>query len=397
MRIRYGNICLLAVFTLLINACNKANSEDDKYNYEYIVLPDGKEEKVKEATIDTTIKNGITVSILPAEWMDYYDDSADYENISYFYNLGVENTTPRYPVARWMVEGNVEKYTVLLADNKMMENPVSFETTEKRLEFKDLYAGNHYYYQIKADFADKTVISKRFDFKTADFFRTIKIEGVLNARDLGNKKTEDGKKRIKQGLVYRTANFDSVTPQGVDDAINKYGIKTDLDLREQGPTSSPLGALVNYVNNGQGTYGSPLYVSYDNGINSEDYHEPMKENLKMFANANNLPLAFHCAVGRDRTGTLAITLELLLGIELNQIKQDYVVSFFSSVCAGASFANLNSSMNSLFNYFTQYKSNDGTNKGTIYERAERYCLDIGLTKAEIESIRNNLLEDVTKE
>lgn len=395
MRIKHIGFCLLITFSSLLNACGKA--EDSELKYEHIINTDGSQTRVEKPTIDASIKGGAEISILPSEWMDYYNDLSDYENIKYYYMAGVENTKPRIPTTRWTGEEGSYLYEILLSTNKMMENPVVYETCDNYLKLVDLYAGTHYYYQIKAKFADKIVLSKRFDFKTVDFFRTLDIDGVLNARDLGNKKTADGKKRIKQGLVYRCASFDSVTALGKGQALENYGIKTDLDLREQGPTSSPLGPDVNYVNNGVGIYGSPMYVSYDTGVNADEYHETMKKNLLMFANMDNLPLAFHCAVGRDRTGTLAITLELLLGIDLEQVKQDYVVTFFSKVCETASFNSLNTQMNGLIGYYNFYDNDDWTNSKSLYSSVEKYCMDIGLTKADINSIRNNLLEDVPKE
>ena len=83
-----------------------------------------------------------------------------------------------------------------------MTNTQSIFRDVQNVTLKDLFAGSHYYYQIHAHYSDKTIISRRFDFKTVDFFRLINIDGVQNGRDLGNKKTVDGTKRIKQGLVY---------------------------------------------------------------------------------------------------------------------------------------------------------------------------------------------------
>ena len=133
-------------------------------------------------------------------------------------------------------------------------------------------------------------------------------------------------------MVYRTAYLNPATEQGKIQATLGYGIKTDLDLREPGPTSSPLGGSVNYVNNGVGSYGSPYYVSSSSGINAEDYKPAMRENLKLFTDLNNYPIVFHCAVGRDRTGTLAVMLELLCGVDIEQVKQDYIVYVFTSIC-----------------------------------------------------------------
>ena len=383
MRFKYHHF-LVCVFAIIGASCHLG---PDPLSKEHIIYPDGKQETAAE-TIDATIKDGMEISILPSEWVDYYH-AKDLLDIKNYYQSGVENTKPRYPILRWTHELGCSNYEVALSTNKKMEQSTSFIAGEnKYLELQDLYAGTHYFYQIQAKYDDKTIVSKRFDFKTIDFMRTIDIDGVYNARDIGNKKTRDGKMKIKQGLVYRTANFDSVTQLGVQQAINKYGIKTDLDLREQGPTKSPLGDSVHYVNNGQGIYGSPLYVSYDSGVNSLDYFEPMRDNLKMFTNKDNFPLAFHCAIGRDRTGTLATVLYLILKIDMKQIYMDHLCSFYSKACNTESIDLIYERIDTLISFF-KGNSDDGKD---AYKFAEKYCLTIGLTNDDIKAIRNNLLE-----
>lgn len=391
MRLDFRCLCFVVMLVPFFGACQQKEP-----NYETIIYNDGTEEIVKKPTITSGIPNGKEVTILPSEWMQFYNDCNEIDHVANYYVEGSEISQPVSFVVRWSNTNPICQYTFLLADNKEMVNPVSYDVDSTYISLEDLFAGTHYYYQIKATYEDKTVISQRFDFKTVDFFRTIRIDGVLNARDLGNKKTKDGKKRVKQGLIYRTANFDSVTTAGKRRAIEKYHIKTDLDLREQGPTSSPLGPDVQYINNGVGEYGSPHYVSSTYGINVAEYQVAMRDNLKVLANKDNYPLAFHCAVGRDRTGTLAVTLYLLLGIDLSQIEQDYVVSFFSKACNSVSFDSYLGSLGYLIQYFKRYKGGATSDDIDVYQRAENYCLHIGLSKDEISSIRSILLEDIQK-
>lgn len=383
-------ICLLVLLAPLFSACNS------EANYEKVIYSDGTEKVTKTPTIKNLTKDGKEISILPEEWMMFYKDSKDVKNIQRHYLPGVELTDPQSVTLRWTIKDEATNYSFLLADNKGMENAASYELNQKQIELKDLFAGTHYYYQIKAIYDDRTVVSKRYSFKTSDFIRTIKIDGVLNCRDIGNKLTNDGKKRVKQGLIYRTANFDAVTMRGLEDALDNYGIKTDLDLREPGPTESPLGKEVQYINNGVGICGSPYYVSLDTGVNTPEYQEVMKNNLKVLTNKDNFPLAFHCAVGRDRTGTFAITLLLLLGVKIEQIKQDFACSFFSRACNTRDIdpeAYIDT-MENLFKYYDHFKANAQSDSIDIYQRIENYCAYIGLSKDEINSIRNNLLENV---
>lgn len=388
-------IVLLSVFAFTLCCCKYSGTpEDPKMIHEYIYYSDGREEEVTNPSIDAKTKNGTCLSILPKEWMDFYDDSNMYFNMRSYYQYGVENTKPVPLTLSWDDDLDCSDYGVKLSTYKDMSQATNFSSlTEKSIVLKDLYAGTHYYYQISANFEDKTIVSRRFDFFTADFIRTLDIDGVQNARDIGNKKTYDGKKHVKQGMVYRSANFDYVTTLGKQDALEKYGIKTDLDLREPGPTSSPLGESVKYFNNATQLKGSPQYVSEDNGVNSMAYQTTMLNNLKVFVDKDNYPIAFHCAIGRDRTGTLAITLFLLLGINVEEIELDYIVSFFSSACNKDSFENCGEQLEALIYYFSAYKGKDGVSNGTIYERVEEYAIDIGLSADELSKIRSLLLEN----
>jgi len=392
MRLKLKNFCLLFVLFPLLSGC-----EGRDKNYEMIVKADGTKEISKEETISPVLKNGTEVSILPNEWMEYFNKSIGPTDINNFYIKGKETTAPLDVEIKWLNKNETHNYTFLLSNKKDMSNPAEFDVTETSAKVKDLFAGTTYYYQVKAHYEDYYVLSKRFEFKTVDFIRTLGIGGVTNARDLGNKKNRDGKKRVKQGLVFRSANLDEVTTLGKEEAINKYGIKTDLDLRQPNDVkTSPLGPEVKYINNGVGSFGSPFYVSYGEGVNAPDYYPAMRDNLKVFADKNNLPTIFHCAVGRDRTGSLAMTLYLLLGVNLDQIKQDFMVSFFSRSCNAMDPEEYATYMENTLKYFDHYKSDGLSNKADIYARVERYCLDIGLSKSDISAIKNNLLEDIKK-
>lgn len=390
---------LLGLVPIAFSSCSKVSvNEVDYFEQERVVYKNRGEYTNFTPTIDASLKNGAEVSILPEAWMDYKASSSNLLSIEGLYTVGVDNFAPQSIDISWSADSGAHYYLVFLSTNKEMANSSSIFTDEKSATFKDLFAGKHYYYQIHAYYSDKTIISRRFDFKTTDFFRTIDIEGVQNSRDLGNKKTSDGLQRFKQGMVYRTARLDYVTENGKKAATTGYGIKTDLDLRTKSEggnaTSSPLGNSVNYINNDPDNYGSPYYINSDHGINATNYKPIMRDNLKVFTNENNYPVAFHCAIGRDRTGTLAITLCLLLRIDINQIKQDYLVSLFSGICNSSDASTISGFATPIYNYFGNYNGSFSGTDEEIYQGAEQYCLDIGLTANEINTIRTLLLEDV---
>ena len=62
---------------------------------------------------------------------------------------------------------------------ELKKNGYSTETIE------DLFMGTKYYYQVIAQFENKTVKSQIFSFETSYLPRTIDVEGISNTRDAG--------------------------------------------------------------------------------------------------------------------------------------------------------------------------------------------------------------------
>ena len=289
------------------------------------------------------------------------------------------------PVLLQWENDNAALYShVLIADNAEMKNAETYLVSGDSLLLSDLYTGQKYYWQIITECEDKTVISAVFSFETLYTPRTIEAEGVSNARDIGGYLTEDGR-RMKRGMVYRGGDLVRLTEEGKSKLVNVYGIKTELDLREKsnkGP--SPLGEDVNYI-----AVSGPWYA----GAFDESYKADLCRELRVFADADNYPIYFHCSLGRDRTGTLAFLLEALCGVSLDDINKDYEVSFFSDMSGYDDTTPPSTMISTQFNPFR--KSIQKYAKGkSLSEAARAFMISIGLTEEEIDAIRGNLTEDV---
>jgi radical SAM peptide maturase (CXXX-repeat target family) len=188
-------IVLLGLVSAFTIGCSRQVKEDNPFAHETVIYTNRGEQINNNPTIDVSLKDGREVSILPDEWMNLKDNFSDYKNAENYRIEGVENTTPKAVDITWTSESGAQYYLIFLSLNKDMTNTQSIFRDVQNVTLKDLFAGSHYYYQIHAHYSDKTIISRRFDFKTVDFFRLINIDGVQNGRDLGNKKTIDGTKR----------------------------------------------------------------------------------------------------------------------------------------------------------------------------------------------------------
>ena len=233
--------------------------------------------------------------------------------------------------------------------------------------------------------------------------RWIAIEGrTKNIRDLGGWRTRDGR-RVRQGLSFRgeALNDNSVNGEIVgrnrltfEDAAyltKTLGIRTDLDLRTKREistmTQSPIGPGVAYIHRS-----APAYKE----IFTPEGMKTMAENFRVFCDEKNYPIFFHCIGGADRTGSLAYVLNGVLGVERANLERDWESTFSPK---GPNVIEINPDKK--FDHDTCWRSTTHLDKGfaryarpgdTLQDRIVAYLAACGVTPAEMEAVRANLLE-----
>ena len=266
-------------------------------------------------------------------------------------------------------------YKIELADNERFEGAtVSYiDGASGTHEFKNLYSNTQYYYRVTV-YTRSGVASRTGSFKTADTPRILSIDGLSNVRDIGNWRTEGGK-RIKQGLLIRGTEMDGavesgyhLTNEGLKMMLDLLGIKTDIDLRAQTPTSmDALGSRVSHK-----YYDMEMY----SGIFTDAGKEKVRAVFSDLANPDNYPIYLHCTYGCDRTGTICYLLEAVLGVSRGDCLRDYGLS-------NMKIANIKMVEEGLKEY----------GGDTLKEQAEAYLISCGVSEYQIESIRNIFLAE----
>ena len=306
---------------------------------------------------------------------------------------------PDSPIFTWSVGDAANYYKFYISMNEDMSSAQCYLTSTTSLSVEHLYTGTVYYWYVDAVYADYTVRSEVFSFATEATPRTVNIDGVSNARDIGGYITVDGK-RIKQGMIYRSAKLDDITTLGEYTLLNILGVKTDLDLRgartldENGnPYMDPKNATAPVEELNHVTVAFPWYSTGENGIWYDDFNkEELAKAIKVFADIDNYPIVFHCSLGRDRTGTLAMILGGLLGLDENTLMMEYELSVFSYWGAYGSTKYNNGLRNSIHNTYLYIENNyEGD---TFSEKVEDFLLEIGVSADEIASIKDIMLEEV---
>jgi protein-tyrosine phosphatase len=168
--------------------------------------------------------------------------------------------------------------------------------------------------------------------------RTLVIDGLANARDLGGLRLARGG-LTPRGVFFRSECADLVTPGGWEQ-VRMAGIRTVVDLRRPGEraadTSRRPGWLTTIAVDLDGLENRDFWQGYwDNGlVGTALYYLPhltaMPERavaaLAAIVTAPPGGVLFHCMGGRDRTGMIAMLLLAAAGAEQADIVRDYMDS-----------------------------------------------------------------------
>lgn len=168
------------------------------------------------------------------------------------------------------------------------------------------------------------------------FDRSLHLQGVPNARDLGGYRTVSGKS-VRTGLVYRTAQLNNATPADLAE-LSRRQVRVVDDLRTVyermiAPDRIPAGATANWddvighappaVLASALTGGEGLYRAF---ITAPQANESFAAVLRDIVNTEDGAVLFHCTAGKDRTGWAAAVLLTLLGVDHGTVTQDYLLS-----------------------------------------------------------------------
>ncbi|MGV9677328.1 tyrosine-protein phosphatase [Nocardia sp. NPDC003482] len=165
--------------------------------------------------------------------------------------------------------------------------------------------------------------------------RSLGLQGVLNARDLGGYRTTDGHV-VRSGLVFRTGELSKATDADLA-ALTDRGVRAVDDLRMAieravAPDRTPVGAQAHWDDIiGQAppqvmasaiTAGPDLYRAFITAPGaSEGFANVVRDIL-----AGDGAVLYHCTAGKDRTGWMSAVLLTLLGVDRQTVTYDYLLS-----------------------------------------------------------------------
>jgi protein-tyrosine phosphatase len=252
--------------------------------------------------------------------------------------------------------------------------------------------------------------------------RLLPLDGGINFRDMGGYETVDGR-RVKWRHLYRSGTMTRLTPADHEHLATR-GIRTVIDFRSKSeqsdePNHWALASDSNYWSRDHEEVFGNIHEMAASGLASpEDAMQVMESGFRhlpfqqahayaeMFRRlaASEVPLAFHCTAGKDRTGGAAALILSVLGVPRQSIVADFTMTERAVDLQKAlvqrkpnpkfaHFAKLDEGTRAVFsgakeNYVTAFLDAIDEKCGSV----ENYLSDLGITRSDIGSVRAGLLD-----
>lgn len=175
------------------------------------------------------------------------------------------------------------------------------------------------------------------DYAVITAERRVPFEGLQNFRDLGGYRTVDGGHTV-WGQIFRSDSLHKLTPADLV-AFDRIGVRVVYDLRGDeerttypNPVDSIQLAVVGQPRDGSRTIDPAWFSAAGDGerLLRDLYLGMLLHSAPLFGqlltglvDPQNRPAVFHCHAGKDRTGVAATLLLLALGVDREDILDDY--------------------------------------------------------------------------
>ena len=326
-------------------------------------------------------------------YVQKYLDEVSYPEDDYSYSLiknypgggpGEADIPPTVKI-EWTANAAAGPLTLRLWDQDWSRE-YSLPAGTRSQDVSNLVPGSRYSWLVTS--SNGTVVGKGTFLTRGALHQVFFSNRVRNARDLGGWKTTDGR-TVRYRKLYRGGRVDRkyMDDAGREEALAQ-GIRAELDLREAEdvPSSSYFGSGIAFCAPG-----------FDGGYRGmlRDRPDGVKECFEFIVDClrRNKPVYFHCAAGRDRTGTVAMLILGVLGVYEGDLGKDYELTYFSpedwSMWDGE-YKHMRTAEGSYLAALEDIRKVGNTGK-KLKEDTEGYLLSIGVKQQDIDDLRSIML------
>ncbi len=175
--------------------------------------------------------------------------------------------------------------------------------------------------------------------------RRIPLQGQDNFRDLGGYASDDGR-RLKTGVFYRSGALHGLSDSDLEQ-LSKLGIKTVIELRSArevenvGRDRLPAAVKPVVIPISVAAFEQPVQEAIDGGniaLIPPDLHQQLARGLirdnsaelgqilEIMLDPANQPVVVHCDDGGLRTGVVSMLLLVAMGVPMDTIKTDFLLT-----------------------------------------------------------------------
>lgn len=183
------------------------------------------------------------------------------------------------------------------------------------------------------------------------FTRKLPIRSVKNLRDLGGYRTVDGKQQVRWRLLFRSGHLNQLHGKDIQ-RFQSLQIGTVVDFRSQEekdtePDTLPADSCIQRIelpilDEGNSEMMKDLRRRFEEndlaGLDTKglmahtyrqfplDFHDEYRQFVATLLHSNGQPVLWHCTAGKDRAGFAAALTLRLLGVSMDTIIADYLLS-----------------------------------------------------------------------
>lgn len=272
------------------------------------------------------------------------------------------------------------RYIVIVSEHEDMSSPMAEMVNDTHCDFYNLQMGKQYFWCIQKD--GKRSAASSFTTKLEPP-RYVTINFADNIRDCGGYTVPDG--IIRQGLLYRGGTLDSefhVTDLGAKQA-KALGIKTDLDLRKM---ALELGKTQSILSHAGVEYKLCPVCEYKGFFDGELQNYSRMILSEILTDRSFYPVYFHCYAGADRTGTLAYVIGALMGMNDDDLINEYEITSISAI------AGIRNVFDPRMAELLEYINTQGKGNTTQEKVLSLVTGVLGVTEEKIQDIADILIE-----